>query len=231
MSRFAVALVCAACLLGCSGDRQAREQIRKVTRRRTGELQRQARLDRDEDRAAENYDGADFAGTVLSNAASSFQRASFDSANLADAKLNGSFQLASFVNADLSGAELAGSFQCACFDNASLVNATLSGEGSSFQAASFVAADLSGASIKGNFQCARFAGAKLVGATVLDSGGPAFQGMDIDGSWFEGADLSKITRRTLESCFFGTPPSYDEETRFPQGFNPRRQGWTSRRAQ
>ena len=198
-------------------------------RRETEALQREARLKRDEAGGAENHEGENLAGTVLSSETSPFQLASFDGANLANATLDASFQMAGFADADLSAAQLTGNFQCVCFDNANLTNATLSGKGGSFQFASFAGTDLTGASIKGNFQGARFTGAKLVGVTVLDSGRSAFQCMDIDGTRFEGADLSTIDRSSLESCFFDTPPSCDEETKFPRGFDPRRQGWTVRR--
>lgn len=141
------------------------------------------------------------------------------------------FQRDSFVGWDLENASLSGgggAFQCACFDDANLVNVKLTGGISSFQLASFVKADLSGAKLTGggaSFQGASFEGAKLIGTQILCSG-TAFQGVNIDGVQFQGADLSMLAPGSLQSCYFKTPPSYDDQTRFPPGFDPVGEHWT-----
>jgi hypothetical protein len=155
--------------------------------------------------------------------------ACLDGANLRGMSISGgSFQRASFKKSDLRGTTLVGggsSFQGAQFDNANLAKATLTGEDASFQLASFVGADLTGAVLMGSFQGASFQGAKLIGARVVAH----FQAVNIDQAQFQQADLSRIDPRALESCYFDTPPRYDEKTKFPDGFNPARQGWALER--
>jgi len=137
-------------------------------------------------------------------------------------------QLASFRGSNLSGKTLTGntsSFQGDLFENSNLANAKLLGGPSSFQGASFRNADLSGAVLAGAFQCASFECAKLVDVQVTVSGSTEFQGVEIDKTQFQGADLSTINRLSLESCYFNDPPLYDEYTKFPKGFKPAQQGW------
>lgn len=140
------------------------------------------------------------------------------------------FQFTLFADCDLRGATLVGeaaAFQGARFDRAKLAKATLTGGNAAFQHASFAHADLSGAVLTGGasaFQGASLEGAKLVGAQVKCSG-PSFQGVNIDGTQFQGADLSSLDRDSLASCFFKTPPRYDEKTRFPAGFDPAAHDW------
>ena len=150
--------------------------------------------------------------------------------NLRGATLNrDSFRLASFKDSDLHGAKLVGgvsSFQGARFDNARLSNCTLTGGASSFQGASFVNSDLSSSVLTGNFQCASFEHATLRGAHIVALTAVDFQGVKLDGAAFQQADLSTIAAGALKSCYFtGAPPSYDRETKFPQGFNPTMYGW------
>jgi uncharacterized protein YjbI with pentapeptide repeats len=151
----------------------------------------------------------------------------FEGVSLRDMVIQGgtsSFQLTSFDNSDLTGTSLTGggaSFQEASFKNTILRNAKLVGGASSFQLAVFENADLSGATLVGNLQSLSLKNATCVSATIQGS----FQGANIDGAQFEGADLTGIERSALSSCYFATPPSYDAKTKFPDGFNPREQGW------
>ena len=63
-------------------------------------------------------------------------------------------------------------------------------------------ATLIGTRLSGNFQAVNFSGAKL-----------------------EAADLSAIARDDLASCYFKEPPTYDEKTKFPTGFDPAERSW------
>lgn len=160
-----------------------------------------------------------------------FSGAQLDGENLQDIKIiGGRFQGTNFSDSNLKGASLTGgvsSFQGARFSNANLVNAKLTGGVSSFQAASFENADLTNAVLRGDgpaFQGSTFQGAKLIGTQILCSGA-AFQAVNIDGAQFPGADLSTIDPLALASCVFKTPPTYDDKTRFPVGFDPAKQGW------
>ena len=179
-------------------------------------------------------DGAKLRDATISVKGMAFPRACFNDCDLRNATLEadgGAFQGAQFDNADLANVKLTGggsSFQVASFAGADLSGATLTGGGASFQAASFAGADLSGAVLTGSgtsFQGASLEGAKLIGARVVCSE-VSFGGVHIDGVQFQGADLSMIDRSSLESCYFKTPPNYDEKTRFPPGFDPVRQHWT-----
>jgi uncharacterized protein YjbI with pentapeptide repeats len=151
-------------------------------------------------------------------------------ANLRGLNIRGddiAFQLAIFNKADLSKATLTGSFQGAQFTGANLAGAKLTGGGSSFQLSSFAGADLTGATLTGggsSFQASTFQGAKLIGARINCSGA-SFQAVNIDDAQFQGADLSALDPGSLESCHFNTPPTYDDKTRFPNGFDPAAQGW------
>lgn len=154
------------------------------------------------------FDVCDLSGAMLVAGGASFQEARFEGALLGGAKLSGgasSFQLAIFDLADLSDARLEGNFQAASFARATLTGAQLKGGGTAFQAANFAEADLRGANLIG--------------------GGASFQAMDIDGAQFEGADLSAIEPQNLASCHFETPPTYDDATKFPAGFDPKLEGW------
>jgi len=160
--------------------------------------------------------------------------ANLDGANLKDATILGgvgAFTNASFVDSNLQGTTLTGgtsSFQQSKFDGANLVNAKLTGGVSAFQYASFANADLSGAVITGGgaaFQLANLEGAKLIGAK-LTLGGAAFQKVNINGAQFQSADLSMISPDALASCYFDTPPTYDETTKLPAQFDPVAKGWT-----
>lgn len=137
------------------------------------------------------------------------------------------FQCATLVNCNLSGTTLAGSFQCARFDGSNLAGAKLRGGGSSFQLSSFADVDLTGATLQGggsSFQGSSFAGANLTDATIICNGA-SFQAVKVDGAIFEGADLSRLDHGALESCYFQTPPTYDDRTRFPEDFDPIEAGW------
>ena len=53
----------------------------------------------------------------------------------------------------------------------------------------------------------------------------SFQEANIDGTQFQGTDLSMLDHYSLESCYFNTPTNYDQTTRFPEGFDPASQRW------
>jgi uncharacterized protein YjbI with pentapeptide repeats len=217
-----VAIAFLALVLGWySAVQRAEVTIRRLSMRAMhaeAELRARKLNDRFQDREAQrnkrvlsraNLEGVNLRNTSIAVGASAFQRACFNHSDLESASLTGG----------------ASSFQYAQFDNANLVNATLTGGGASFSLASFDNANLSGAVLTGQFQGASFAGAKLIG-TQFRGSELSFQAVNIDGAQFEGADLSAIRRYDLESCFFQTPPTYDEKTRFPEGFDPVVQLWT-----
>jgi len=152
------------------------------------------------------FEGVDLRDVVIQAGISEFQRTVFD-------------------NSDLSHASLAGggaSFQGASFKNTKLRSVKLTGGGSSFQMATFEGADLTDAALTGNLQAMSLRNAKCVGATISGS----FQGTSIDGTQFQKADLSAIRSNDLKSCYFEVPPTYDANTKFPQGFDPKAAGWT-----
>lgn len=153
----------------------------------------------------EDLSGAKMKRVQLQRSGNAFQRANFSSAELDE----------SVLEAGVS------SFQGACFDDSSLTNARLTGGAASFQLASFANANLTGAVLNGNFQVASFHNAVLRESKIIGS----FQGCDISGASFVAADLTQVDRRSLESCYFSTPPDYSSKTRFPPGFNPNYAGW------
>ena len=162
---------------------------------------------------------------ILSNA-------QFSRVNMQGVSISGEFQSAEFESCILQDAKLSGgtsSFQFAKFNSCNLINAKLTGGGSAFQMSSFENSDLSGAVLIGggtSFQRATFRGAKLIGTKIIcPAGSAAFQMVNIDSVQFQGADLSAIDYRALESCFFDTPPSYNNSTQFPSGFDPAAQLW------
>jgi len=144
------------------------------------------------------------------------------------------YQGADFAHRNLQNLALEGSgssFQGAEFDNANLSLTRISGGGSAFQLASFDDSDLSGADITGggaSFQAVSMARAKLIDAQIACGGG-SFQLVNVDAAQFEGADLSGVDFRSLESWYFSTPPTYDERTRFPDGYLP--DGWMWKEAE
>jgi uncharacterized protein YjbI with pentapeptide repeats len=157
---------------------------------------------------AVDFSGSNLKGVSITGPDIAFQLAIFNNANLADARLAGSFQGAQFKNANLAGARLTGggaSFQESSFEGANLIGATLIGGGSSFQASTFQRANLRG-------------------ARIICSG-TSFQAVNIDAANFQAADLSTIDPGALTSCHFKTAPTYDDQTRFPAGFDPQEQGW------
>ena len=160
-----------------------------------------------------------------------FHGSSFESCLLQDANLNGSFQGTDFNHCNLANSTLIGdnsSFQLASFADANLSGAVVTGGGAAFQLCSFVDADLSGAVLTGggcSFQGANFQRAKLFGARIVCPNATAFSAVIIDSAKFQGADLSAIGARALESCYFEMPPSYDGNTKFPSGFDPSKQLW------
>lgn len=156
-------------------------------------------------------DAVTLEGATVTGGDSAFQRTDFGGSNLANATLTGKVS----------------AFQAARFDNARLANATLTGGGASFQYATFIQADLTGATISGGasaLQRATFQDACLVDAVIRCSGA-AFQMVNIDGTQFEGADLSALDSSSLASCHFKNPPTYDSRTKFPIGFSPVEQLW------
>lgn len=186
--------------------RYAQEELQRA-RDQVGELSRT----RESDRRAfwqTAFDGADLSGATIILPGNAFQRASFQDGNLENTTLQAgrsAFQFARFDRANLRNATLTGedaSFQEATFAGADLTGSQLNGGTSSFQRASFENADLSGARLAGNFQFANLSGARL-----------------------EGADLSLLDGSSLGSCYFDQPPTYNDETRFPTGFDPEVSLW------
>lgn len=160
-----------------------------------------------------------------------FSEAVFNRINMSGIQATGIFQKVAFEQCILRDAKLTGSdssFQFANFHKCNLVDATLSGGGASFQLCSFAGADLSRATLSGggaSFQGASFENAIAIGTRIITTGGSAFQLVNLSSAQFQGADLSTIPKISLESCVFDAPPSYDDATRFPKGFDPKAQLW------
>ncbi len=172
------------------------------------DLQRGKRPDRTRLFWEAELEGSELVGITIASDSNAFQKASFRKCNLERANLTG------------GGA----AFQSACFDEANLKGAKLVGEGSSFQRSSFVMADLTGATLSGgpaSFQSASFEDAKLFNAKLIGN----FQVANISGAQFQGADLSAIEADNLASCYFENPPTYNSQTKFPIGFDPRKNSW------
>jgi uncharacterized protein YjbI with pentapeptide repeats len=159
-----------------------------------------------------------------------FWEADFDGAYLRDVTISSpsnAFQWASLRNCDLENATLeadTSAFQLAHFDGSKMAHAKLTGGGASFQVATFVGCDLTGAVLEGSgssFQLASFENATLVGAKLVGS----FQLVNLSGARLEGADLSALDSDSLTSCYFKEPPTYDDRTRFPAGFDPAMNLW------
>ena len=149
----------------------------------------------------------------------------FSGSNLKGVTITGpdiAFQLAIFNDANLEHARLAGSFQGAQFKNASLAGAQLTGGGASFQESSFEGANLTGATLIGggaSFQASTFQRANLRGARIVCSG-TSFQAVNIDDANFQAADLSTIDPGALASCYFKTPPTYNDKNPLPPRLRP-----------
>ena len=79
----------------------------------------------------------------------------------------------------------------------------------------------------GALQTANFDDAKLVKTTISCDSPTAFQGVTLNNTEFVECDLSSINADALASCKFdkATPPRYDANTKFPEGFVPQEQGW------
>jgi uncharacterized protein YjbI with pentapeptide repeats len=183
------------------------------------------------------FEQADLEGVNLSKSRIRAGNRAFGSARFGKAKLRGiewiggdsTFQRASFVDADLTNSTLTGgvsSFQFATFEGAKLVGAKLTGGPSSFQLANFREANLTGAVLIGEgagLQSTNFDGAWLRNATISGS----FQAVSLNGTHLEGANLTKLNARDLQSAKFSpqTPPVYSLTTQFPPGFHPDRAGW------
>lgn len=160
----------------------------------------------------------------------SFWEAELEGSDLEGMKIasdNNAFQRASFRNCKLARSNLKGgvaSFQLACFDGANLKEASLSGDFASFQGSTFVGAELTGATLTGgssSFQRASFEDATLVNAKWIGD----FQGANISGAKFQGANLSAVDAIHLTTCYFDRPPTYNSKTIFPIGFSARDQLW------
>jgi beta-lactamase regulating signal transducer with metallopeptidase domain/uncharacterized protein YjbI with pentapeptide repeats len=165
-----------------------------------------------------------------------FSETIFTGADLTRATLIGraAFQSANFANAVLQDTNLKGEnsgFQNSNFADANLQSAQLIGGGAAFQRATFRNADLQGARLQGggsSFQFANFDNAKLTGTEINCSGSvTAFQVASLNNTDFSQANLSSISSDALASCKFdaSTPPRYDDETKFPERFNPVANGW------
>lgn len=150
-------------------------------------------------------EGVDLRGAMIDGGNSAFQRTVFDHSNLGNASLIGGH----------------GSFQGASFNYTNLQNAKLAGGAGSFQLATFEGADLSGAELTGNLQGVSLANANCTGITISGS----FQGAAIDAAQFQHADLSAIASTDLATCYYDAPPTYDANTKFPDGFDPSSHGW------
>lgn len=186
--------------------RYAEEELRRAR----DEIKDQSRVKPDKSRAfwMAEFDGADLRGVTIASPSNAFQRASFQGCNLEGATLAGGVS----------------AFQFARFDNCKLMNAKMTGGGASFQLATFVEADLTGAVLTGDgssFQGASFEDATLVRARLSGS----FQGINISGARFEGADLSALDDQSLASCYFHKAPTYDGRTKFPAGFDAKALLW------
>lgn len=180
--------------------RRARDELAQTQRFRI--------LDRSRPFWETDLEGMRLTGMTLKIPANSFQRASFKKCDLRKATLEGG----------------SAAFQLAIFDGAKLSEAILTGGGASFQYSTFVGADLSGAVISGgsaSFQFASFESANLTGAKLTGS----FHSANLDSARFGNADLSAIASQDLASSIFASPPTYDEKTIFPHGFDPARNGW------
>jgi len=180
--------------------RRARDELRNQERAR--------RPDRSRSFWEADLEGSNLSGMTIASNSNAFQRASFRRCRLEDATLEGGVS----------------SFQFARFDAAKLARARLTGGGSSFQLASFVGADLTGATLAGgaaSFQSGTFEDATLVGATLSGN----FQAANISGARFEAADLSAISPNNLADCYFKEPPTYNDATKFPTGFDPAARLW------
>jgi uncharacterized protein YjbI with pentapeptide repeats len=187
--------------------RYAEEELRRA-RDELRDQQRGPRPDRVRSFWEADLEGSNLAGMTIASHGNAFQRASFRKCRLEDATLEGG----------------GSSFQFARFDAAKLARACLKGGDSSFQASSFVGADLTGATLfggSGSFQTASFEEAILIDAKLSGS----FQVVNISSARFEAADLSAIAHDDLASCYFKEPPTYDDKTRFPPGFDPVDRSW------
>ena len=161
-----------------------------------------------------------------------FSHVNLSHVNMQGVAIHGEFHSAEFESCFLQDADLSGgtsAFQFTRFTNCNLIDAKLTGGGSAFQLSSFENSDLSDAVLTGggtSFQRATFRGANLTGATIVcPANSAAFQMVNIESVQFQGADLSSIDYRALESCVFDNPPTYDEDTKFPSGFDPVGQLW------
>ncbi len=207
-----------------SSERSAR-QLRDLQRRIT-----HAKYAADFDASREEVQSRKAPSVWKKGLQQKFSYLTLDGVNLQGVSINGgdqSFQSAALVNCNLSGATLDGTFQGARFDGSNLAGAKLGSGRASFQMSSFVDVDMTGATLQGggsSFQGASFAGANLTDAAILCSGA-SFQAVKVDGVSFQGADLSRLDHGALESCYFQTPPMYDERTRFPADFDPVEAGW------
>jgi hypothetical protein len=62
-----------------------------------------------------------------------------------------------------------------------------------------------------------------LGWHISNKGGfNSYQGMNIDAAQFQSADLWTLDHDSLTSANFQTPPTYDDQTRFPTRLRPRR---------
>ncbi len=144
-------------------------------------------------------EGANLAGMTISSDDNAFQGASFRKCDLHESFLRGGTS----------------AFQHACFDEANLLSARLIADHAAFQLATFVKADLTRATLSGgaaSFQGASFENAVMVEATCIGN----FQGSNISGVKFQGANLTAIEADNLASCYFDVPPTYDKNTKFPK---------------
>jgi uncharacterized protein YjbI with pentapeptide repeats len=211
-----------------ASSRQYAEQIQRLNLRLTY-------AEEELDRAKDDFEREQRRGSAKTAARRPFRDVKFDGQKLGEFSVvtgNSAFQNTSFVGCDLKNAKLTGetsSFQGARFDRANLAGAKLTGGGAAFQGASFASADLSGAILTGGgsaFQTATFEGANLTGTKIQVNDMTAFQSVNIDSAMFQNADLSAVDADALASCYFRSPPTYNGETRFPDGFDPAKQGWT-----
>jgi uncharacterized protein YjbI with pentapeptide repeats len=198
-----------------------RERIKNVR------LTEQLLIARSEIRLAEDRFEIQTSSSNTSNTKGELSNTRLEGAILTDAVIKGgdqAFQRTVFDNSDLSNASLIGgvsAFQAASFNNATLKNAKLIGGAASFQLAKFENADLSAAVLTGNLQGISLRNANCKGATIKGR----LQSANLDAAHFENADMSGVNGEDLGSCYHDTRPTYDVDTKFPDGFDPVAHGW------
>ncbi len=186
------------------------------------------------------FDHAELSDTTLEKISlhagvKSFYAVDFSSSDLNEVELSSraGFQKTNFGGSKLVKANLDGGdagFQQCDFSRTDISSSQLRGGVASFQLASFASAVISDTTIEGGvsaFQGANFSYASLSNVALVSNSPVAFQGVSLNSTEFINVDLSTIDAEALKSCKFheGTPPEYNSATKFPEGFDPKKQGW------